>query len=80
MHKLPDAKLCAGVDSSDDAALIAACDGVAIPWQPWYNSEMPRQVAGYNVDYASGLSYATIKGAGVCVCVCAVWQSCIAGR
>eukprot|EP00775_Hariotina_reticulata_P001910 gene1910-2243_t len=32
-------------------------------WTPWYNSEVPRQVAGYVVEYDSGLTYATVKGA-----------------
>lgn len=64
MHKLTDARQCQDVDSSDDTELVAACDGVTNPWQPWFTSEVPRQVAGYTVDYASGLSYASVKGAG----------------
>lgn len=43
----------------------AAAAGIVTPWQPWFNSETPKpQVAGYMVVYDSGMTYATIKGAG----------------
>jgi len=38
---------------------------VKTPWQPWYvKDEGYKQVAGYYVEYESGLTYATVKGAG----------------
>lgn len=49
--------------AADDAD---ADDRASAPpaWRAWFNSEQPPQVAGYVVAYPSGLSYATIKGAG----------------
>jgi hypothetical protein len=51
-------------DFADEEAAENAAAGIVAPWQPWYNSESPAQVAGYVVEYDSGLTYATIKGAG----------------
>lgn len=59
-----DAAECASANNSNDTELVKRCDGVVAPWQAWYNSKTPAQVAGYVVEYASGLTYATIKGAG----------------
>lgn len=51
-------------DDEIDAAEAAAA-GIVTPWQPWFNSESPKpQVAGYMVEYDSGMTYATVKGAG----------------
>lgn len=48
-----------------DSAEAAAAAGVIHAWQPWFNSESPKpQVAGYMVEYDSGMIYATVKGAG----------------
>jgi hypothetical protein len=63
MHR-SSSEECVGINGSDDDELIARCQGTIHSWQPWYNSKTPRQVAGYVADYNSGLSYATIKGAG----------------
>lgn len=43
MHKSSSLE-CQGVDSSNDAQLVATCDGVINQWQPWYNSKSPKQV------------------------------------
>jgi hypothetical protein len=51
-------------DFADEEAAENAAAGIVAPWQPWYNSETPAQVAGYVVEYDSGLTYATVKGAG----------------
>jgi hypothetical protein len=51
-------------DFADEEAAENAAAGIVTPWQPWYNSESPAQVAGYVVQYDSGLTYATVKGAG----------------
>jgi hypothetical protein len=51
-------------DAADEEAAENAAAGIVTPWQPWYNSERPAQVAGYVVEYDSGLTYATVKGAG----------------
>jgi predicted metalloprotease len=51
-------------DFADEDAAEAAAAGIVAPWQPWYNSQQPAQVAGYVVEYDSGLTYATVKGAG----------------
>eukprot|EP00878_Enallax_costatus_P001458 GHUV01001609.1.p1 GENE.GHUV01001609.1~~GHUV01001609.1.p1 ORF type:complete len:561 (+),score=169.12 GHUV01001609.1:237-1919(+) len=60
----PTARSDSSSSSSDDAAEAAAA-GVVTPWQPWFNSESPKpQVAGYMVEYDSGMTYATVKGAG----------------
>lgn len=63
MHR-SDSEECNLADEGADDSQLAKCDGVVNPWQPWYNSDSPKQVAGYVVDYTSGLSYATVKGAG----------------
>jgi serine carboxypeptidase-like clade 1 len=36
---------------------------VISPWQPWHIGK-PKQVAGYAIEYAQHLTYATVKGAG----------------
>uniref|UniRef100_A0A383WG00 Carboxypeptidase n=1 Tax=Tetradesmus obliquus TaxID=3088 RepID=A0A383WG00_TETOB len=51
-------------DFADDEAAENAAAGIVAPWQPWYSSTQPPQVAGYVVEYDSGLTYATVKGAG----------------
>ncbi|KAF6258886.1 peptidase S10, serine carboxypeptidase [Scenedesmus sp. NREL 46B-D3] len=51
-------------DFADEEEAENAAAGVVAPWQPWYNSGAPAQVAGYVVEYNSGLTYATVKGAG----------------
>lgn len=50
MHRDPECE----ADSEDDNEL-AKCDGVASPWQPWYNSEVPKQVRTAAMSYSPGL-------------------------
>eukprot|EP00879_Flechtneria_rotunda_P012708 GHRR01013270.1.p1 GENE.GHRR01013270.1~~GHRR01013270.1.p1 ORF type:complete len:474 (+),score=176.66 GHRR01013270.1:695-2116(+) len=52
------------VDGISDDMHDSRAHGVAKPWQPWFSSAQPPQVAGYLVEYTSGLTYATVKGAG----------------
>lgn len=41
MHKSDSQECQADVD---DDNTLTKCDGVTNPWQPWYNSEVPKQV------------------------------------
>lgn len=45
MHK-SSSQECQGPESEEDDNVLAKCDGVASPWQPWYNSDVPKQVRG----------------------------------
>lgn len=43
MHR-SDSEECNLADEGADDSQLAKCDGVVNPWQPWYNSDSPKQV------------------------------------
>lgn len=50
MHR-SDSEDCKVSADADDDNQLAKCDGVINPWQPWYNSDSPKQV-GYGQKLA----------------------------
>lgn len=64
MHRSNSAE-CRHASKSTDTTLAMKCQGITVPWAPWYNSESPAQVRDACVDLVT-LSAASATASGRC--------------